>query len=101
MDKYESFFRALNPCRFLYNNEDDKRFHVGYVAQDVKAAMDKSGLTSKDFAGYVVGVNTGLTNYDDGMALGYSEFIALNTHMIQKLYQRIERLEATLQSMKK
>ncbi len=101
MDKYESFFRALNPCRFLYNNEDDKRFHVGYVAQDVKAAMDKSGLTSKDFAGYVVGVNTGLTNYDDEMALGYSEFIALNTHMIQKLYQRIERLEATLQSMKK
>jgi hypothetical protein len=100
MDRYEGFFRALNPCRFLYNNDGDKRFHIGYVAQDVKAAMDKSGLDSVDFAGYVVGVKTGLTDYDDELALGYSEFIALNTHMIQKLLRRIETLEATIQSMK-
>ena len=100
MDRYEGFFRALNPCRFLYNNDGDKCFHIGYVAQDVKAAMDKSGLDSVDFAGYVVGVKTGLTDYDDELALGYSEFIALNTHMIQKLLRRVEMLEAIIQSMK-
>lgn len=99
MDKYEDFFHALKPCSFRYNHEKSRKFHVGYIAQDVKSAMDRSGLTSSDFAGYVSGVRTGLTKYDDELALGYSEFIALNTHMIKKLYKRIEQLELKVQSL--
>ncbi len=100
MAKYESFFRALNPCRFRYNHEEDARFHIGYVAQDVKAALNRSGLNEYDFAGVVTGVKTGLSDFDDEMGLGYSEFIALNTCMIQKLFKRIEKLELTIRSLK-
>lgn len=32
--------------------------------------------------------------------LRYGEFISLNTHMIQKLYRRITKLENELQSLK-
>ena len=100
MDRYESFFRALAPCRFRYNHEENQQFHLGYIAQDVKAALDRCGLKENDFAGFTIGVKTGLSSFDDEMGLGYSEFISLNTHMIQKLLQRVEMLEATIQSMK-
>ena len=100
MDRYENFFRALNPCRFRYNHEKDRQFHLGYIAQDVKSALERCGLEERDFAGFATGVKTGLSNFDDEMGLGYSEFIALNTHMIQKLLRRVEMLEDIIQSMK-
>lgn len=100
MDKYESFFKALAPCRFRYNHERDQQFHIGYIAQDVRAALKRCGLQEDDFAGFAVGVKTGLSDFDDEMGLSYSEFIALNTYMIQKLFRHIEALEATIQSMK-
>lgn len=50
-------------------------------------------------AGFATGVKTGLSNFDDEMSLGYSEFIALNTHMIQKILRRVEMLEDIIQSI--
>lgn len=38
---------------------------------------------------------------DLSYALCYDEFIALNTHMIQKLYKRVEELETELSELKK
>ena len=60
--------------------------------------MIQSGLTTKDFAGFVK-YNDPKTN-DEKYGLRYEEFIALNTHMIQKLYKRIEVLEEKIRVLK-
>ena len=57
-----------------------------------------------DFAGLVI-VPIEEVNEVDGITdnyykLRYGEFISLNTHMIQKLYRRITKLENELQSLK-
>lgn len=86
-DEYETFVDYLEPVRFKYNNGTSGRYHVGYIAQDVEAALTSAGLTTSDFAGYV----------DDGSAAGlalrYTEFIAALHMKIKRLEQRIAALE--------
>ena len=65
---------------------------VGREAPDF--VLVDNGLTTKDFAGFIR-YNDPKTN-EEKYALRYEEFIALNTHMIQKLYKRIEELEKKL-----
>lgn len=101
MERYEGFFHALEPCVFRYNNDTTKKLHIGYIAQDVKAAMDKSGLDLSEFAGYMSGVSANLKDCDDELALGYSEFTALNTFMIQKLYRKVNELQRIVDSIGK
>ena len=105
LDSYDKFFNELSPVSYKYNNGSSDRLHIGFVAQDVEAALTQSGLTTKDFAGIVIndyGKDVdeddykGKDFYPHQYSLRYGEFIALNTHMIQKLYKRVEALEARL-----
>lgn len=104
MEKFDDFFMRLQPCTYKMNNGTSGRDHVGFIAQDVEQAMDDSDLSSLEFAGFIktpvheVELENG--NYDESTpvvdydyALRYEEFAALNTHMIQKLMQRVEQLE--------
>jgi hypothetical protein len=52
-DAYEIMFDNLVPVRYKYNDGRAGRYHVGYIAQDVEAALTAAGLNSMDFAGYV------------------------------------------------
>ena len=100
---YEDFFKELNPCSFTFLDGDSNRTHIGFIAQDVLKAAEKVSLTSQDIAAYVKTLypedtalpvrysNDGDTNYL--YMLNYQEFIALNTHMIQKCLAKIEELE--------
>ena len=92
-EKYEKFFGNLRPVTFRYNNGQSGRRHVGFIAQEVLQALEKSGLTSQDFAGYVRAESDteGLDGYE--LLIRYSEFTALNTFMIQKLLNEINRLK--------
>ena len=92
-EKYEKFFGNLRPVTFRYNNGQSGRRHVGFVAQEVLQALEKSGLTSQDFAGYVRAESDieGLDGYE--LLIRYSEFTALNTFMIQKLLNEISSLK--------
>ena len=85
MEKYEKVFAELRPCSFLYNDEKDGKRHMGFVAQEFVQAANDAGMTEDDFA--MIG--------SDGEYYGiaYGEMTALNTHMIQKLMERVERLE--------
>lgn len=87
-DEYEAFFDGLQPVRFKYNEGRSGRYHVGYVAQDVEQALTDAGLTSMDFAGFV-DVETA-----DELGLAYDEFIAVLTHKIKRLENRIRVLES-------
>ena len=104
MESYEKFFRLLKPTRYRMNNGRSGRFHTGFIAQDVEEALEAAGLESTDFAGFIkspiyegelangeADESTPICDY--GYALRYQEFIALNTHMIQRLMLRIDELE--------
>ena len=120
-DSYEKFFFKLRPVCYRYDLGSSGRTHTGYISQEVNQALISSNMTSQDFAGYVemdisreqetnnddvlVDVENSESNYllDKGFSkqcnLAYTEFIALNTHMIQKLYGRIVELEQKIHEL--
>lgn len=79
--KYEDMFDFLKPVSYKLNDGDSGRDHIGFGAQHVIEAIEKAGLTTQEYGAVII-------DYVDGQAvdycLRYEEFIALNTHMIQK-----------------
>lgn len=96
-EKYDTFFNKLNPVIYKFIDGQSGRFHSGFISQEVEEALIQSGLTTNDFAGFVK-YNDPKTN-DEKYGLRYEEFISLNTHMIQKLYKKIEFLEEKINSL--
>lgn len=91
-DAYEIMFDNLVPVRYKYNDGRAGRYHVGYIAQDVEAALTAAGLNSMDFAGYV-----NVETTDGELGLAYDEFIALQAMKIKRLERRIVALETAKQ----
>lgn len=90
---HEAFFAALKPRSYKYVEGTSDRTHYGFVAQEVKNAIESTGLNTQQAALYVE-IESDRENFDGvECALRYDEFIALNTHMIQKLYQEINSLK--------
>lgn len=98
MEKYSGFFMSLKPSFYRFNKGNSQRFHIGFIAQDVEAALLDNGLATSDFAGFVrcAGAHDVHDQYLDQCYLRYSDFISLNTFMIQKLYREIEQLKEKL-----
>ncbi len=88
-DSYENMFTSLRPVSYKFKEGD--RIHVGFISQDVEKAMSDNGLTDMDFAGFC--------RDKEKYALRYNEFIALNTHMIQKLQSKIGALENVVNTL--
>ena len=102
---YEDFFRLLKPIAFkyhdgLYNLPNRKpEIHWGFYAQDVVEAFNDTDIdwNKED----LVVVDDGeypkeelkYVPKDTKMMMNYENLTALNTHMIQKLLNRIEELE--------
>jgi uncharacterized repeat protein (TIGR02543 family) len=112
--KYTDMFNSLKPVRYKLTYKNSDRIHVGFIAQDVKESMDQVGLTAMDFAGYCRDVKQEWSESKERFenvldengneqyiySLRYGEFIALNTHMIQKQQKRIDDLEKQIQELK-
>lgn len=106
-ERYEKMFFELLPIKYQFMVNESNRIHLGFGAQSVKRAMDESEIDSREFAGYiempVYGVNedgTGSEEVDHiEYGLRYEEFIALNTMMIQKAFDRINELETKIKEM--
>jgi len=117
-DRYIALFDKLEPVTFEFKKETDvdshDRVHIGFISQDVKAAMDEVGLSDLDFAGYCRDVlkeaneETGeeeivLDENGDPVyvySLRYSEFIALNSKMIQLNRERVKSLQNEVDELK-
>lgn len=95
---YSEFFDNLKPVTYKYNDGTSDRLHTGFIAQDVKQALDTVNIDSKDFAGLVI-INKDIPDKDPLWTLRYEEFIALNTNEIQKLKQRVKELEDKLKEI--
>ena len=87
---HESIFDALNPVSYKFNINNNNRTHTGFLAQDVKQAVEAAGLTTQDFAAYCEWIDE---NGEVGCGLRYSELIALCVNEIQKLKKRVAELE--------
>lgn len=116
--KHVDLFDMLRPVSYELTGENHDRVHIGFISQDVKAAMDELGLTDLDFAGYcrdvkmedvideetgeVVGTREVLDENGEPVylySLRYSEFIALNTKMIQLNREKIAEQQARIKAL--
>lgn len=90
--EYEKIFNQLKPVSYKFNN--GKRTHTGFISQDIEESIQNVGLTGEDWAAFCKDENE---NGNFIYGLRYDEIIALNTHMIQKLMNRVNELEKQLQ----
>lgn len=105
MAKYEEFFGKLKPTQYKMIDGESDRYHIGFVSQDVEDTLAECGLESTDFAGFIKtpkravrdDANSEILDYH--YSLRYDEFVALNTHMIQKLMARVTELENKLEAL--
>lgn len=97
LDQYENFYMNLNPIGFNYIGDyDGKKTHFGFGAHKTEDILESEGYDSDKFA---VVTHRPLVQEDIEKRFGkdvevdieteygisYTEFIALNTHMIQKI----------------
>lgn len=116
--RYENLFFDLKPQIYKFKDGTSDRYHSGFISQDVEESMIKNNLDSKDFAGYCKEIQRKVVIdtdeeyleenvYDENgdlvydYMLRYEEFIALNTHMLQKAYKEIDDLKTIINEMKK
>lgn len=117
---YEQLFLKLQPKSFVFNDGD--RVHIGAISQDVEDAMTELDIQPEQFAGFCKDIRYEYTefNEEDGTpvesskvpcrdengdivhdyALRYQEFIFLTVHMTQRLWERVEALEAENEMLK-
>ena len=82
--KMISLFDALKPVSFRMKNDiKENQDHVGFVAQDVVAAVEESGLGNALIA----------VDSNGFYALNYGELTAVLTAKIKQLESRLEELE--------
>ena len=120
--KYDDLFDKLQPVTFKLAGGEHDRVHVGFIAQDVKAAMDELNIDVSEFAAYcrdkkiehveVADPETGEKSTKDVevkdengnpvyiYSLRYSEFIALNTRMIQENRKKIAEQQIEIDILK-
>ena len=51
-DKFLEFFTLLQPVSYRFKDGTSGRIHIGFIAQDVEAAMAEVGLSDMDLAGF-------------------------------------------------
>lgn len=81
MERYSGLFDRLRPCSFLRVNGTSGRRHHGFIAQEVREAMEAEGMSGMDFAGYVEWKN----GESRGCGLRYGEIIAMLVYEVQQL----------------
>ena len=91
-EKYVSMFERIEPKRYKLNSGTSGRFHTGFIAQEVEAAMSACGIDSQEFAGWAA------AKREDGSEtyfLRYSEFIPILWAKVREQEKRLKRLEGT------
>ena len=94
--KYLDMLMRLRPVRYRNIEGTFGRYHVGFVAQEVKAAMDELGIDSTEFGGYVADVD------EDGnpvYMLRYEEFSGILWGKSQELTRRVSALEERVEAL--
>lgn len=89
-DRYIDMLDQIKPVRFKMKNGSSERYHIGFIAQDVKNAMEVNEIEAKDFAGWCKDTDN---NGNEIQMLRYIEFIGLMLEKIKRLEQKIKKFE--------
>lgn len=89
-EKYVRMFELVEPKRYKLNSGTSGRFHTGFIAQEVEAAMQKCGITSQEFAGWAAAKRK---DGSETYFLRYSEFIPVLWAKVREQEERLKRLE--------
>lgn len=89
-EKYVRMFELVEPKRYKLNSGTSGRYHTGFIAQEVEAAMQKCGITSQEFAGWAAAKRK---DGSDTYFLRYSEFIPVLWAKVREQEERLKRLE--------
>lgn len=89
-EKYVRMFELIEPKRYKLNSGTSGRFHTGFIAQEVEAAMQKCGITSQEFAGWAAAKRK---DGSETYFLRYSEFIPVLWAKVREQEERLKRLE--------
>lgn len=89
-EKYVRMFDLVEPKRYKLNSGTSGRFHTGFIAQEVEAAMQKCGITSQEFAGWAAAKRK---DGSETYFLRYSEFIPVLWAKVREQEERLKRLE--------
>lgn len=99
----EDLFDDLKPTVYHLNHCKEDGYHIGFVAQDVAESMKKLNFEESDLAliehNYWTDEETG--EEKEMYSLGYAEFTALNTYIIQKQKEKINLLEERIAALEK
>lgn len=120
--KYIELFEKLQPVTFKLVGGEHDRTHIGFISQDVEQAMKEVDISAEEFAAFcrdikmerveVVDEETGEKSEKDVevkdengnpvyiYSLRYSEFIALNTRMIQENRRKIAEQQTEIDTLK-
>ncbi len=94
LEAYRAFFSALKPAAYKFKAGTSDRLHTGFIAQEVEDALHHAGLAAQDFAGLVIEQKEDPNgNPVQEYGLRYSEFVSLNTYMLQQAFREIEALK--------
>ena len=90
-EKYLTMIDNVTPLRFKLNSGTSGRYHAGFGARNVKAAMDIAGIADTEFGGWV-------RDYDEEgneiYMLRYEEYIPIQLAKAKQQDNRFEALEA-------
>lgn len=89
-EKYVRMFELVEPKRYKLNNGTSGRYHTGFIAQEVEAAMQKCGVDSQEFAGWA---RAKRKDGSETYFLRYSEFIPVLWAKVREQEERLKRLE--------
>ena len=108
-ERYVEFFKNIKPIKYKYKKVGH-RYHMGFGARQIEQSLLSAGLTTEEFAGVLKDTNISISAdeaqtdedvyYDELYSLRYEEFIALNTMMVQKAFNKVAILEKELKELK-
>ena len=115
-DKYCNLFMGLRPVTYKLKGNHN-RLHLGFISQEVEYQMERNEIDPLEFGAFCKDnkVKIEKVTDEDGnvdfvevpieneyiYSLRYEEFIALNTKMIQKLYERVGELEKRVEELER
>ena len=91
--RYESLYMDLKPVTYELISTPGKT-QCGLIAQWVKEAMDKNGISENEFALYEHDLR------EDSYSISYEQLTSLNMHMVQKTIKRVDAIDDELLSIK-
>ena len=90
-ERYINLFDLLHPVRFKYNDGSSGRYHAGLILDELKNAMDQSGLTTIDVAAYCLNDKN---DTNSGGGIRYTDLISVIVAKVQQMDKENKELQS-------